>query len=125
MMCSVYLPIRTVSETNQREHWAARHRRRKAQRVVVRARLLAAAGLVATARWHRAVDGGVVVRLTRVAPRALDDDNLRGATKACRDGVADWLGVNDSDERVCWVYEQHRGSVGEYAVEIEVEEVEK
>jgi len=46
------------------------------------------------------------VRLTRVAPRPLDDDNLQRALKAVRDGVADWLGVDDRDPRVRWFYAQ-------------------
>lgn len=46
------------------------------------------------------------VRLTRVAPRPLDGDNLQRAMKAVRDGVADWLGVDDRDERVRWFYAQ-------------------
>jgi hypothetical protein len=51
----------------------------------------------------------------------LDDDNLRGATKSCRDGVADWLGINDNDERVVWLYQQRKGAPREYAVEVTVD----
>lgn len=49
-----------------------------------------------------------VVRLTRLSPGTLDDDNLRGALKAVRDGVADRLGVDDRDPRVTWEYAQER-----------------
>jgi hypothetical protein len=60
----------------------------------------------------------VVVRLTRIGPRKLDSDNVAGACKATRDGVADWLGVDDGDEsRVRWVYAQERGA---YGVRVEV-----
>jgi hypothetical protein len=58
--------------------------------------------------------------LVRIAPRALDDDNLRGALKAARDGVSDAMGVNDRDPRVTWLYGQRRGSTGQYAVEVSV-----
>lgn len=61
-----------------------------------------------------------VVKLTRVAPRELDCDNLRGALKGCRDGVADWLCINDRDRRVRWEYDQRPGGVREYAVQIEI-----
>jgi hypothetical protein len=62
----------------------------------------------------------LVVTLTRVAPsNGLDGDNLQGSLKACRDGVADWLGVDDRDPRVTWLYEQRRGK--EWSVEVHVE----
>jgi hypothetical protein len=60
------------------------------------------------------------VHLTRIAPRELDDDNLRGALKSTRDGVADALGIDDRDPRVRWGYGQERGKVREYAVRVEV-----
>jgi hypothetical protein len=60
-----------------------------------------------------------VVTLTRVAPsNGLDGDNLQGSLKACRDGVADWLKVDDRDPRVTWLYEQRRGK--EWTVEVHV-----
>lgn len=60
-----------------------------------------------------------VVTLTRVAPSAgLDGDNLQGSLKAARDGVADWMKVDDRDPRVTWRYEQRRGRPKQYAVEI-------
>lgn len=50
-----------------------------------------------------------VVRLTRMAPRAMDDDNLANAFKSVRDGVASALGVNDRDARVRYVTDQVPG----------------
>jgi len=60
------------------------------------------------------------VVLTRVAPRKLDGDNLQSGFKAVRDGVADWLGVDDGNGLIDWQYAQRSGKAGEYAVEIEV-----
>lgn len=60
-----------------------------------------------------------VVTLTRISPRLLDDDNLRPALKAVRDGVADRLGVDDRDPRVEWRYAQRKGA--QKAVEVEME----
>lgn len=97
------LPIRVESESNARGHWAAKHRRTAATRGPVA--LLArpqVSGLVGP--WS--------VLMTRVAPRKLDDDNLRGALKAARDGVADALGVDDADDRVTWQYDQRRAEQG-------------
>jgi hypothetical protein len=58
--------------------------------------------------------------LTRVAPRALDGDNLQSGFKAVRDGVADWLGVDDGHQLLDWQYRQRSGEVKQYKVEIEV-----
>lgn len=91
----VILPVQTVSEANRRDHWAVKAKRVKRHRLVARA-LCPAMGLPC------------VVRLTRLSPGTLDDDNLRGALKAVRDGVADRLGVDDRDPRVTWEYAQER-----------------
>lgn len=59
--------------------------------------------------------------MTRVAPsKGLDFDNLVSSAKACRDGIADALGVDDADARVTWHYAQRRGKPREYAVEVRV-----
>lgn len=103
------VPLRTVSEANAREHWARKAKRVKAQR-------RAAFALCPTYPLP------AIVTLTRIAPRALDDDNLRGALKAVRDGVADRLGIDDRDPRVDWRYAQARGRPKEYAVRIALED---
>lgn len=50
-----------------------------------------------------------VVRIVRVAPRVLDDDNAASAAKSVRDGVAAALAVDDRDPRVVWLVDQERG----------------
>ena len=62
----------------------------------------------------------VVVTLTRIAPRPMDDDNLAHAFKAIRDGIADRLDVDDRDPRVQWRYGQERGEPNQYAIRIEI-----
>lgn len=101
----VLLPIRTVSEANRRDHWATKARRVKLHR------------RTAYAMTER-VSLPCVVTMTRVGPRMLDDDNLRGALKATRDGIADRLGVDDADPRVEWRYAQQRGR--EYGVIVDI-----
>lgn len=63
----------------------------------------------------------VRVTLTRIAPSSGLDahDNLRGSLKPFVDGVADWLGLDDRDQRIEWVYAQERGAA--YGVRIVVE----
>jgi hypothetical protein len=44
----------------------------------------------------------IVVRMWRVGPGTLDSDGPDDALKACRDGVADWLGLDDRNVGVEW-----------------------
>lgn len=72
----------------------------------------------------------VAVRLTRVAPRDLDSDNLAAALKHVRDGVADWWdgkekGGDDRQPSLAWEYAQKRGGAGCYEVEIYITPREK
>ena len=105
-------PIRIESVANLREHWSKRSQRAKTQRAMVELYL----------RQHGAPKAASVVTLTRIAPRPLDTDNLSGGFKACRDGVADWLGVDDSVKAgIEWRYAQRKGNPHQYAVEVKIE----
>lgn len=112
MKRTVELPIRTVSEANQREHWGKKAARAKSQRNMTCMRLFVAFGKAP----KKPPD---CITLTRIAPRSLDSDNLAGSFKAIRDGIQDWCGVNDRD--LVFVYAQRRGKPREYAVEIAME----
>lgn len=64
----------------------------------------------------------ITITLVRISPLPLDHwDGLRAALKPVVDGVADFLGVKDSDKRVMWNYNQTKGRVREHAVEITFE----
>jgi len=105
---SVWLPIQTVSESNGRDHWRVKAKRAKRQRHA--ARLLTPQA-----------DLPAVVRLTRLSRSRLDDDNLRGALKAVRDGVADAFGIQDNDPRLAWEYAQApRGNQLQGSVMVEI-----
>jgi len=107
-------PIATVSEANKRCHWSVRARRVKSHR----------RDAFYVLKQYEALrpDPPVVVTLTRISPRGLDDDNLRSALKGTRDGVADWLGIDDGSDQITWKYGQERGRPKEQAVRIEIEE---
>lgn len=106
----ITLPLHTKSTLNLREHWSARAARAKRQRSV--ARMMCRAQAVA-------VGLPAVVTMTRIAPsRGLDDDNLAGALKSVRDGIADAFGVDDRDPRIVWRCAQGRGK--QYWVEVEI-----
>lgn len=112
MVVEVTLPLRTISEPNARGHWSTRAKRVKAHRTTA---------LLALRARVRELTLPAVVVLTRQAPSSgLDDDNLRAALKAVRDGVADALGVDDRDPRVRWEYRQERAPRGRWAVCVRV-----
>ena len=103
--------LKLVSEANRasHEHWRGRQRRAKDQRELV--------DLVLRTKPRPAVPA--VVTITRLAPAALDSDNLQGAGKHVRDAVARWLGVDDRDARVVWRVAHVRSKT--YGVRIVVE----
>ncbi|PZR07065.1 MAG: hypothetical protein DI536_28835 [Archangium gephyra] len=61
----------------------------------------------------------LVVRLVRVSPRDLDDDNLTSAFKSVRDGIAECIGVDDRDPRVVFVADAQRGAPKQHAIAME------
>jgi hypothetical protein len=97
-----FVPVKTVSEANAHEHWRRRQQRAKGQRLAAKLQAM-------TAERQLELRGvpkpRLVVRLTRVGARRLDSDNLHGSMKHVRDGIADWLGIDDGrDDLVTWEY---------------------
>ncbi len=128
-MITAILPIRLVSVANLREHWAKKAKRTKEHRKLAEMALRRE-----THKCWEHKDGHIrsdaskvflrelVIRLTRVAPRALDGDNCQSAFKGVRDGVADALTVADNHPNIRWEYAQQKGRPKEYAVLIEITE---
>lgn len=129
----IEIPLKIESIANLREHWRVRAARTREHRSIVALALRAQhlsrdyAGALRLDRLTRAR-----VTLTRVAPRALDGDNLSSALKAARDACADVLGLDDRSSRYTWCYAQEssarssdtphrRGSAGATALRIEIE----
>lgn len=111
-MIRILLPIRIVSVANLREHFMARAKRSKLHRSTAFTMLRA---------WGRPPALPVTVTMTRIGGRKLDsDDNLRMGIKAAKDGVADWLGVDDANPGVTWLYAQTPGKPKEYGLLVEV-----
>ena len=109
----IQLPIRTVSEANQRDHWSVRNKRKKEQQREV------------FFAWRKAMFGKpepklpCTVTLTRFGPRLLDSDNLAIAFKGIRDEVAKLLKVDDGDSQIRFEYQQRLDS--DYAITIQVD----
>jgi len=88
-------------------------RRRKAERFV--AKIGARCAHVRPLRN----DEVATITMTRRG-RKMDDDNLGGAFKAVRDGIADALQIDDGDERLSWIPRQERAWSEKQGLEIEV-----
>lgn len=120
----VTIPVRTQSESNLREHWRSRSRRTAAHRQA--AQLCVQSALNALPPWNelrQAIQSRhkrITLRLTRIAPRTLDPGNLEASFKACQDGIADALGIDDGSRRLTWCYAQCQGAAREYAVLVEM-----
>ena len=113
MMVCVRLPLRIVSEANSSDHWRKVAARKKTHRSTAR--------LVLKKHARPVTDGQIKISLIRLAPRVLDGDNLQSGFKATRDGVADWLGIDDGSARLKWAYHQERGAAKEYAAIVQIE----
>lgn len=110
------VPIRIESlNKTLRTHWAAKSK--------IRVRSDTWFALLAARKKFDPSLLPCVVTLTRIAPRKLDEgDNLPGGTfKSVRDGVADWLEVDDASPMVEWRYAQRRGRPKQYEAEIRIE----
>lgn len=99
------LPIITVSEANSTEHWSKKHKRHKAQKNLI---------LLAFKIHSLKIELPCVIKLIRLSPRLLDDDNLLSAFKFIRDEISSQLipglapGRADSDPRIKWEYNQEK-----------------
>lgn len=103
---------RLVSEANKRGSWRKHEERRKTQRADARTQVHAAAG-------RRRPKLPIVIVATRISPKAFDsDDNLPMSFKHVRDGVHDWLKVDDGSDDVRWLYEWEQGKPHTVRIEI-------
>jgi len=105
----IFIPIKTVSGMNAREHWRKRSRRVKAERTAVAWALMG----------KTPPKPPCVVKMTRLAPsNGLDGDNLQSSAKGVRDEIAKWIGIDDKSPLVTWQYDQKRAK--EYGVMVEL-----
>ncbi len=129
MIVAFLVRVKTVSLTNQREHWRARASRVAAQRLAVKVAFPVLGRMQAVDWLHGSLDHlaerPLVVTLTRIAPGRLDSDNLPSSMKSIRDQIADQLVIDDGSDRIDWRYRQERGKRGAYAVLVEVAAVAK
>jgi hypothetical protein len=111
------IPIKTISEANARGHWSKRAKRARAQRKM--------AGMITSSELVRHLCDNPMdnmtlfrIKLTRIGKGRMDSDNLAGAMKAIRDGIAEAIGIDDGDPRMTWDYAQETGKAYSVLVEI-------
>jgi hypothetical protein len=121
---SFSIPIRTVSEANQREHWGAKNKRKLRQQEEV-ALGLYNADVPRGRECRKPLFLPCTVTLTRYGAKALDSDNLVGSFKHVQDAIARWIGVDDGEvDKVKFQYSQIANGKREYAVNVEIASVE-
>jgi hypothetical protein len=102
------VPVRVVSEPNERGHWAKRYKRFKRQ----------AETLGEYLRLIRPPPLPLAVILTKLGGESLDaQDNLKAAFKGVADFLAAWVGTDDADPGILWLYGQEPG--GPHGVRVE------
>lgn len=112
MSIDIIVPVRTVAGLNAREHHLARSRRVKKERTTA---------CIVVKSATRQFPLPVVVTMTRLSAGKLDDDNIPGACKAIRDGIADAYGIDDAGPEIQWRYAQQRCSRGAFGVLVRIE----
>lgn len=105
------VPIRLPSLANTRMYWRRMASLKKKQKEATAACIKNAGPI--------ALPMPLLVTITRVGPRKLDDDNLASACKYVRDQIAAAVGVDDGSPLYTWRYEQ---KIGKYSVEVEITE---
>lgn len=106
-----HIPIKLPSLANTRMSWQAMARLKGKQRRAVLTAIRVATRRIAIP------PPPLVIMITRVGPRKLDDDNLQSACKYVRDEIARYIGLDDGSPQYTWMYDQR---VGEYGVEVEI-----
>ena len=114
------IPLRTESEGNSNEHWTRKNQRHKKQKWIIKAAFM---------EKNLKINRPCEITLTRIAPRELDkEDNLPMSFKWIKDAIADYIipgkasGRADDSKEISWKYDQKKGKVKEYSVEIRIEQ---
>ena len=118
LVWNIILPLKIVSEANCFEHWTKKRKRHLAQQLLI---------AVAFRNDQPKITLPCIIKLTRISPRKFDaKENLPMAFKWISDKLADLLipgkplGHTDSDPRIIWQFDQRKGGVKEYAIEIQI-----
>lgn len=103
--------IKTVSEANQREHWAAKRTRKVKQQSDFS---------VLWKKYKPKVTLPATITFTRFACNLMDSDNLAGAFKHVRDQLAKEIGIDDGSEKIRFEYKQEKIKKREHYFTVDV-----
>lgn len=109
-MIKFTMPMRLENLANKREHHFQRSKRARCQR--------GAAFMYCGEQTAVRPPLPLVIRITRVGKKLMDSDGLTISAKHIRDGIADWLGVDDGSHMITWTVLQRVGK--DYSVEVEI-----
>lgn len=112
MVIRLDIPVRVVSEANQREFWTSRMRRKRAQQGVV----MLFAKDIARRLGESQIKKIVLTRIVDSRGKKMDLDNLAGAFKHVQDEIARIVGIDDG--KIRWEYAQGRSRENGVRVEI-------
>ena len=115
------LPIKTVSEANNTEHWTKKAKRHRIQKWLVKKVFL-------DNKFKFKLP--IEITFIRIATRELDkEDNLPMSIKYIKDAIADLIipglapGRADDSKEITWKYDQRKGKVRENYIEVIVKEL--
>ncbi len=115
---AVTISIKLESVANLSEHWTKKSKRQRNQKKIIAMHLLKCP-----------IKLPCKVKLTRVSPLELDEDNLISAFKHVKDCIADFLipgkapGRADSSKEIKWEFDQKKGFKSEFALNILMEQL--
>ena len=105
-----YIPIRLVSFLNERFHWRKLNQIKNRQKEATRLSMIG----------KEIPLPPLIITITRVGKRRLDDDNLATSCKYVRDQIAEIVGVDDGSSLYTWQYRQRTSADEQYGVEVEI-----
>lgn len=103
--------IKTVSEANQREHWAVKARRKRSQQRDFS---------ILWKTQKQVIELPATFTFTRYACKLMDSDNLAGAFKHVRDQLAKEIGIDDGSDQIRFEYKQERIAKREHYFTVEI-----
>lgn len=118
IMMKMKLPIKVFNEANSNDHWSKKNARRQSQKRSI---------LLLCKPFLSGVQLPCKIKLTRISPRKLDiRDNLPYAFKGIVDAIFEIffpgkaIGRADDNTSIEIIYDQKKGALNEYAMEIEI-----
>lgn len=110
------LPLKLGRGQNDRGHWSKKYKKAKSEKdsaCLMCRSTLAMAGVRPSFP--------AIVTMTRHSAGHLDTDNLAGAFKAVRDGIALALGIDDGGTLVEWRYDEAKVKRRDFGVSVKIE----